>query len=205
MAAVSAPQTGPGQRDGRVGQADSVVLVDEFDREIGLADKLEAHLGAGRRHRAFSVFLHDGRGRILLQRRAASKYHFGGLWSNACCSHPRPAETVLQAARRRLGEEIGLAPLYLKRAGQFEYRATDPASGLVEHELDHVVVGSTTRDPQLNPSEADAFCWIEVARLQHALAAGQLRVTPWFRPALDVVLASGVWPPETREPRFLAQ
>lgn len=173
--------------------AERVVIVDADDRELGTEDKLTAHRPPARLHRAFSVFVCDGGGRLLLQRRAGTKYHFAGLWSNACCSHPRPAEAVLDAARRRLGEEIGLKPDALELAGRFEYRAADEASGLVEHELDHVVLARTDAEPRLNAREADAYLWIDPAELRGYLDAGVLPVTPWFRPALAVATAGG-WP-----------
>lgn len=173
---------------------DHVVLVDAQDRVVGVADKLDAHLGTGLLHRAFSVFIVDRHDRVLLQRRAASKYHFAGLWSNACCSHPRAEETVLDAARRRLPEEIGLLPEELFVVGRFEYRAADPRSGFVEHELDHVVVGFSDDEPTLNPAEADAYRWITFERLAQTLTEGRLAVTPWLQPALDVVRRAGRGP-----------
>ena len=176
---------------------DRVVVVDAEDRELGTADKLTAHQPPGQLHRAFSVFVCDRDGRLLLQRRAATKYHFAGLWSNACCSHPRPAEGVLDAARRRLAEEIGLEAHTLEVAGRFEYEATDASSGLVEHELDHVVLTRTDAEPQLDPTEADAYLWIEPAELHRYLDGDELPVTPWFRPALAVATAGG-WPARPR-------
>ena len=111
---------------------EQVILVDEHDQELGTAAKLAAHQ-SGRLHRAFSIFVFDRHGRTLLQRRAATKYHSAGLWSNTCCSHPRPGEAVEQAAHRRLGEEMGFECV-LHRACDFVYRS-DLADGLVEHEF----------------------------------------------------------------------
>ncbi|MGD9755563.1 MAG: isopentenyl-diphosphate Delta-isomerase [Acidimicrobiia bacterium] len=179
--------------EGRTAVTDRVIVVDEEDRELGTADKLEAHRPPAQLHRAFSVFVCDDAGRVLLQRRAPGKYHFGGLWSNACCSHPRPDEAVLDAARRRLAEEIGLDGVVVRAAGTFRYEATDEASGLMERELDHVVVARTNDRPRLDPAEADAYLWLELPALQRYLDDGELRVTPWFRQALAVATASG-WP-----------
>ncbi len=175
-----------------------VVLVDDADVEVGMAPKLDAHRAPGQRHRAFSVFAHDDEHRLLVQRRASTKYHFGGLWSNACCSHPRPGEAVADAALRRLREEMGVEADRVTVLGMFEYRATDAGSGLVEHELDHVVLARVANDPTPDPSEADAFRWLPLAELQAELAdtpSGMAPFTPWFRPALEVVLGAG-WPPE---------
>ena len=116
---------------------DDVILVDENDNPLGVCEKLAAHLEGGRIHRAFSDFIFDTQNRLLLQRRALSKYHFGGLWTNTCCSHPRPGESTLAAAQRRLVEELGFV-VPLRELGHFIYRAHDPATGLTEHELDHV-------------------------------------------------------------------
>src|SRR6185503_9661232 len=122
-----------------------VVLVDEDDREAGTGEKMAVHR-SGRLHRAFSVFVVDGEGRLLLQRRAAVKYHSAGLWSNTCCGHPRPGETILAAATRRLKEEMGFE-CRLRPAFSFIYRAALD-HGLTEHELDHVLLGSHDGAPQ---------------------------------------------------------
>ena len=115
-----------------------VVLVDEQDREIGVEDKIKVHIQP-RLHRAFSVFLFNGSGKLLLQQRAADKYHRGGLWTNTCCSHPRPGERTERAAARRLVEEMGIScPLW--KAFDFVYRAS-VYRDLTEYELDHVFIG----------------------------------------------------------------
>ena len=121
-----------------------VVLVDENDNEIGLAPKLEAHR-TGELHRAFSVMLLDSHNRLLLQRRAFEKYHSGGRWANTCCGHPRAGERVVDAAERRLTEEMGIA-CELTAAGSFIYRA-DVGVGIVEHELDHLLIGRFDGSP----------------------------------------------------------
>src|SRR5688500_8369765 len=121
-----------------VAQNESVVLVNESDEVIGSAPKLDAHRD-GLLHRAFSVFIRDHDGRILLHRRADGKYHSGGLWTNACCGHPRPGEETAAAAERRLLEEMGIGT-DLAEAGVFTYHASVGA-GLMEHEIDHVFSG----------------------------------------------------------------
>jgi isopentenyl-diphosphate delta-isomerase len=121
---------------------DAVVLVDPLDNERGILDKMTAHSGEGQLHRAISVCLFDASARALLQRRATTKYHFAGRWSNACCTHPRPGEAPSAAAERRVVEELGVPIVRLTHCGSFVYRAADPASGLVEWELDHVFAAS---------------------------------------------------------------
>lgn len=160
-----------------------VVLVDTDDNEIGTMEKQAAHLDGGSLHRAFSVFVLDDDDRLMLQKRANGKYHFGGLWTNTCCSHPRPGESPLDGARRRLIEEMGL-DLALERRGSFVYKAHDSSSGLTEHELDHVFVGRTSRDPSLNADEAADWRWITMTDLAEELAKTPERFTPWFPLAL---------------------
>ncbi len=167
---------------------DRVVLVDEDDNEMGTAGKADAHRGDGELHRAVSVFVFDPDGRLLLQRRAETKYHFAGLWANTCCSHPRPGEDVVAAGRRRLREEMGIT-VPLRRAGSFVYRAVDPRSGLVEHELDHVLVGAFAGAPSLDPAEAQDWAWVDVPELRRRLAAGDGRYAPWLEPALATLPA----------------
>jgi len=162
-----------------------VVLVDERDRELGPMDKLAAHRGGGRLHRAFSVFLYDRDGRHLLQRRADGKYHFGGLWSNACCSHPGPGEDVVASAERRLYEELGLRGVRLQRVETFLYRAHDAATGLTEHELDHVLVGRFDGEPSPDPGEVGGWRWVDDTTLRRELDETPERFTPWFPIALD--------------------
>lgn len=116
-------------------------LVDEDGTTIGTAEKLAAHQPPGQLHRAFSVFLFDEKGRLLLQRRALGKYHSPGVWSNTCCGHPYPGEAPFVAAARRTSEELGLAPALLAEAGTVRYNHPDPASGLVEQEYNHLFVG----------------------------------------------------------------
>jgi len=159
-----------------------VVLVDEEDRPRGTSEKLEAHR-SGELHRAFSVLLFNRRGELLLQRRALGKYHSGGLWTNTCCGHPRPGEITTAAARRRLGEEMGidceLVPLF-----SFIYRA-DLDGGLTEHELDHVLVGRWDADPLPDPEEAEDWRWVPFETLRSEVEARPELFTFWFRRILE--------------------
>ena len=165
---------------------DHVVLVDEADRELGTADKLEVHRD-GRLHRAVSVFLFDERGRWRLQRRAEGKYHSPGLWSNTACTHPRLGEAPAQAASRRLDEEMGVRCL-LQPAFARVYRAElDGPEPLVEHELDHVFVGRFDGVPVPAPAEVSGWEWIEGDVLRADLGDRPERYTPWFRLFCDDV------------------
>ena len=162
-----------------------VILVDQADRPMGRMEKQEAHR-KGLLHRAFSVFLLDG-SKLLIQRRALDKYHCGGLWSNTCCSHPAPGEPVLSAAERRLDEELGIKNARLRELDTFLYRAAFP-NGLTEHELDHVLLGEYSGPVRPDPREIAQVRWIDLEELQRDLQAFPQRYTPWFPPALTLVL-----------------
>jgi len=162
-----------------------VILVDENDHEIGTMEKHEAHR-QGKLHRAFSVFIFHPDGRMLLQRRALDKYHSAGLWSNACCSHPRPGEELLNAAHRRLREEMGF-DAELKEVHAFMYRA-EFDNGMTEHEYDHVLIGKCDALPKPNPKEAADWIWISVPELQAAIRKHPDRYTYWLKAVLDDVL-----------------
>src|SRR5687768_6652445 len=135
-----------------------VILVDGLDREIGSEEKLRAHR-TGVLHRAFSVFVFDAHDRVLLQRRADGKYHSGGLWSNTCCGHPRPGESIESAALRRLRAEMGILECKVRRVSSFLYR-TAVGNGLVEHEVDHVVIGEWNGEPAPDPTEVSEWRWV---------------------------------------------
>lgn len=162
-----------------------VILVDQADRPVGRMEKQETHR-KGLLHRAFSVFLLDG-SKLLIQRRALDKYHCGGLWSNTCCSHPAPGEPVLSAAERRLDEELGIKNARLRELDTFLYRAAFP-NGLTEHELDHVLLGEYSGPVRPDPREIAQVRWIDLEELQRDLQAFPQRYTPWFPPALTLVL-----------------
>ncbi len=158
-----------------------VVLVDERDCEIGSATKSAVHR-TGERHRAVSVFLFDDQGRTLLQRRADGKYHSPGLWSNTCCGHPRPGESAMDAARRRLREEMGVV-CDLEHVVTFEYRA-DVGQGLLEHEVDHVFRGTFAGTPAPDATEVSDFRWIGLGDLQEDCVANPERYSAWLPLAL---------------------
>jgi isopentenyl-diphosphate delta-isomerase len=164
---------------------ESVILVDAGDHPIGIAPKLAAHRD-GRLHRAFSVFVFDLRGRLLLQRRALGKYHSGGLWSNTCCGHPRPGEITAAAAARRLREEMGFH-CALEPAGNIVYRA-EIGHGLWEHEYDHLFIGRYSGDPWPDPSEVAEWRWTGIDDLLGELRDRPSSFTAWFEPALREVL-----------------
>lgn len=165
---------------------EQVILVDADDCEVGAMEKIAAHRNGGIRHRAFSVFILDEQGRWLLQRRAAGKYHFPGLWTNSCCSHPRPGEDTEAAAHRRLREELGFDCPLTERF-QFEYKATSEAEGLTEHELDHVFTGVYAGAVNPNLEEVETVRWLEPAALAREVRAHPERFTPWFKLAMDRV------------------
>ena len=159
--------------------SDSLILVDEADREVGHLDKARCHEGRGVLHRAFSLLIFNDAGELLLQQRSAGKRLWPLFWSNSCCSHPRRAETMEQAIHRRLYEELGLrCPLQF--LFKFQYQAQFDAAG-AEQELCSVFVGRTSDPVRIDPSEILAWRWISPAALQAELAsAGAERFTPWF-------------------------
>ncbi len=164
---------------------DDVILVDEHDVPLGTFDKLAAHR-KGLLHRAFSVFIFRSDGCMLLQQRAFAKYHSGGLWTNACCSHPRPNEEVLEAAHRRLQEELGIE-CELQPAGALLYRA-EVGNGLIEHEYDHLLIGVTDLEPLINHDEVAAVAEVPMPELLSDVALHPNRYTYWFREALPKVV-----------------
>ncbi len=159
-----------------------VILVNEHDKEIGLMEKQEAHI-KGLLHRAFSVMVFNGKGEMLLQQRALSKYHSGGLWTNTCCSHPRQGETTEQAAHRRLQEEMGF-DCELKLHQTFIYKAPFE-NGLTEHELDHVFVGIYNQNPHINLDEVNDFHWISLPDLDLQLRDEPEKFTVWFKMIME--------------------
>ena len=170
------------------GESDELILVDEQDKPVGYETKLRAHQDGGRLHRAFSIFIFNEAGEVLLQRRAAGKYHFGGLWTNACCSHPRRGQSTLDAAHLRLQEEFGFDTDLAERF-TFIYRAPDPTSGLTEHEFDHVFTGRFDGEPRPNPDEIGDWKWVRPEELLADVKARPDAYTPWFRLVVERVLS----------------
>ncbi|MER5307423.1 isopentenyl-diphosphate Delta-isomerase [Streptomyces sp. NPDC002773] len=158
-------------------------LVDEDGTTIGTAEKLAAHEAPGLLHRAFSVFLFDESGRLLLQRRALGKYHSPGVWSNTCCGHPYPGEAPFTAAARRTFEELGVSPTLLAEAGTVRYNHPDPASGLVEQEFNHLFVGLVQAAPRPDPEEVGDTVFVTAAELAERHAAAPF--SAWFMTVLD--------------------
>jgi isopentenyl-diphosphate delta-isomerase len=166
-----------------------VVLVDADDHEIGTEAKLRAH-ETGVLHRAVSVFVFDANRRLLMQRRADGKYHSAGRWSNTCCSHPRPGESPLAAAGRRLMEEMGIE-CELRPAFSFIYRA-DLGNGLIEHELDHVFVGTFGGAPRPNANEVQAWGWMALPSLIADCRERPEQYTAWLPLALAELEGRGL-------------
>src|SRR5437868_549799 len=160
---------------------EQVILVDECDRELGVSEKLQAHR-AGALHRAFSIFIFDADKRLLLQKRAQTKYHSAGLWSNTCCGHPRPGEPTEAAAHRRLREEFGF-DCELHLAFAFLYRV-ELAGPLFEHEYDHVFVGEFNGAPQPNAAEVADWMWVRVVELRRKLSERPDDYSYWLRVAV---------------------
>ncbi|HVU98705.1 MAG TPA: isopentenyl-diphosphate Delta-isomerase [Puia sp.] len=173
-----------------------VVLVDPDDNPVGTMDKMEAH-EKGVLHRAFSVFIFDKEGRMLLQRRAFSKYHGGGLWTNACCSHPQWGEDIRSGAMERLQYEMGLR-CDLTPVFHFVYK-TPVENNLIEHELDHVLMGIADGEPHPNPQEVAGTRWAWPAELQQEIEIDPGRFTYWFRMSINKVLLSP-WMPGASSP-----
>lgn len=165
---------------------DHVILVDANDVEIGVECKMAAHR-SGKLHRAISIFVFDSGNRLLLQKRTSTKYHSGGLWSNTCCSHPRPDEDNVAAASRRLREEMGIE-CDLSKVFSFVYR-TEFANGLTEHEYDHVFFGSHDGAPVPNPEEAEDWKWMGIAELSADVKSNPSAYSSWLAVCLDRVVS----------------
>lgn len=155
-----------------------VVLVDTNDSPIGTMEKLEAHQKA-LLHRAFSILLFNTKGELLLQKRAGTKYHSGGLWSNTCCSHPLPDETMEQATKRKLLQEMGIE-VNLEFAYKFIYKA-DLDKNLTEHECDHVFIGQFDGVPNINPDEVEDWKYISLSKLKEDIRKQPDQFTAWFK------------------------
>jgi isopentenyl-diphosphate delta-isomerase len=165
---------------------EQVILVDVHDNPLGVMEKMDAHV-QGLLHRAFSVFLFNEHGDMLLQKRALSKYHSPGLWTNTCCSHPRPGELVESAAKRRLVEEMGIIAA-IEPAFHFIYEA-QLDQGLIEHELDHVFVGTYEGIIKPNEQEVSDYLYLNMEELKTKLLQSPNDFTVWFRIAFPRVEA----------------
>ena len=155
----------------------NVILVNENDEVTGTAEKMEAHQ-KGWLHRAFSIFVFNSKGEMLIQQRALEKYHSGGLWTNACCSHPRPGEEVKAAAMRRLKEELGFEA-DLTKVFDFIYKASFD-NGLTEYEFDHVFVGKYEGDIHPNIHEVQDYCYKSLDEIERSLQSHPEKYTAWF-------------------------
>lgn len=161
-----------------------VILVNEQDEPVGTMEKMKVHQ-EGLLHRAFSIFIIDTNGRMLVHQRAADKYHGAHLWTNACCSHPYPGEEVMDAAHRRLQEELGfstsLYPLF-----SFTYKA-EVENGLIEHEYDHVFWGIYEGEMNPDPNEVAAIRYVDLDLLHDEIEEMPEQFTAWFRIAFPKV------------------
>ena len=162
-----------------------VILVDKKDKEIGREEKIKAHR-EGKLHRSFSIFLFNKKGELLIQKRAKSKYHSPGLWSNACCSHPRPDRNLEDEAKRRLKEEMGIVKCNLKEVFNFIYN--QKVGDLTEHEFDHVFFGTFGGNPKPNPDEAESWKWVNPIELKKDIKENPGKYTAWFKLILDRVI-----------------
>ena len=155
-----------------------IILVDDDDQPIGTAYKLETHQN-GWLHRAFSIFLFNNKGELLLQQRAHDKYHSSGLWTNTCCSHPCPGELTELAAVRRLNEEMGIVTT-LEYAFSIKYYVSFD-NGLIENEFDHVFIGTSDSLPQINKNEVASWKYISIAELKTDIKKNPFFYTEWFK------------------------
>lgn len=192
----SIPAPGLGQSERELGRSERelelVELVDENGLPTGTETVARAHREPGRLHRAFSVLLLDSAGRTLLQQRAAVKTRFPLRWANSCCGHPRPGEPVADAAARRLSEEIGVTGVMLTQIGVYVYKATDPRTGRVEHEYDHVLVGyvDPNKAARPDPTEVAALAWERPDTLRAALDSRPEAYAPWLAGVVACLPAS---------------
>ena len=161
-----------------------VILVNEADEPTGTMEKIEAHK-KGVLHRAFSIFIFNNKGEMLLQQRSPGKYHNGELWTNACCSHPAPGESTLRAANRRLKEEMGFTT-QLQKAFDFTYKASFE-NGLIEHEFDHVFIGRYDGEINVDHNEVMDYCFKTIDELQDSLKNHPQKFTAWFKIAFPKI------------------
>ena len=165
---------------------EQVILVDHNDKAIGYEEKLKAHQNGGKLHRAISIFIFNKKGETMLQQRAETKYHGGGLWSNTVCSHPRKGETPVQAAHRRLKEEMGF-DCEMHEVFGFEYEAKMDKE-LTEHEYDHVIFGWYDKNPKPNPEEVQDWKWVKLDELKKGLQKTPKNFTPWVKISIQDII-----------------
>jgi isopentenyl-diphosphate Delta-isomerase len=161
-------------------KTDLVILVDTSGNYVGLMEKMEAHK-QGILHKAFSVVIFNSKGEMLIQKRAAAKYHFRGLWSNACCSHQRPEETTEQSVSRRLNEELNLENIKTEYLFTFIYKARDIETNLIEHEYDEVYIAVYDGDVKPNPAEIEEVRWISMTDLRGEIELEPDKFSYWFK------------------------
>lgn len=161
---------------------ENLILVDVQDNPIGEEEKLRAH-ELGLLHRAFSIFIFNSKGELMLQQRALTKYHSGGLWTNTVCGHPRPGEDTILAAQRRLNEEMGFTTS-LTELFTFSYRVPFP-NGLTENEIVHVMVGRFTGSPIPNKEEAESWKWVDLKELQQSIKTNPELYTFWLNACIE--------------------
>lgn len=171
-------------------QNDRVILVDENDKATGTEEKLKAH-ELGLLHRAISVFVFNSNGKMLLQKRAGHKYHSGGLWTNTCCSHPAPGEETIDAAKRRLKEEMGISVNELQFAFSFIYKV-ELDNSLTEHELDHVFLAVSDHEPVLNTDEASAFEYQDLNTIREKIKLHPEQFTFWFKHIFERIIDTAI-------------
>jgi isopentenyl-diphosphate delta-isomerase len=164
-----------------------VQLVNKKDEEVGIEEKIKTHR-EGKLHRAFSIFVFNSKGELLLQKRAGTKYHSAGLWSNTCCSHPLPGEPLEKAVHRRLKEEMGF-DCKLKEIFSFIYKAK-LGNNIFEHEYDHVFLGKFDGEPKPNPEEVSEWRWVSLEKLKKDVEENPEKYTYWFRACLDRIISS---------------
>ncbi|MGB9598496.1 MAG: isopentenyl-diphosphate Delta-isomerase [Minisyncoccales bacterium] len=157
---------------------EKVILVDKNDKEIGSEEKLKAHV-LGKRHRAFSLFIFNKKGELLLQKRAKEKYHSGGLWTNSCCSHPRPNEDLEKAVQRRVKEELGITIKKVKKIGKIHYKRK--IGRLIENEIDHIFSTVWNGKPKINKKEVEKTKWIKMEDLKREIKKEPKKFTVWLK------------------------
>ena len=167
---------------------DKLILVDENDNQIGFEEKIKCHLGEGILHRAFSVFVFNNKGELLLQKRGNGKMLWPLFWTNTCCSHPREGEGYEDAGKRRLQEELGFS-CSLKYIGKFQYKASYKDIGS-ENELCAVLVGEYSGEINANKEEVDDFKWVNFEELKKDVSQNQDNYTPWFKMELEKFFAN---------------